>query len=259
MRYGLVIDIESTDYLKTVDVFRTIDGRAVSFESASIQERANGSWKKELSAESNILSVGYLRVDLDSEKIIGAGTLYFYKPHFNVERATHIHGLTREFLSAYEDEFDKNLAKLESLMLNAVVIGKNSDAFDLPFIKLFLEKYRGEGSLYQFINTLGMKNYEKKRLRVIDEMISIDIQKVFAPMYRKLAESVYGVSLSGRKKGTVRDYVELLANDPNFSIEPVIAEASAYMTDEYQAHFHDAFYDVCATWLVFKFCKAIGL
>lgn len=259
MKYGLVIDIETTSYLKTNSVFRTTDGRAIDFNTASVQERANGAWRDELADDANILSVGYLRVDLDSNNIIGAGTLYFYKPHFNVEATTHVHGLTREFLSTYESEFDKNIAKLEALMLNAVVIGKNVKAFDIQFIRLFLQKYRGDFSLYQFINSIGMQTYDKTKLRIFDTMTTLDVQSIFAPVYRKLCAHIYGVELSNKKKGSLEDYVNLLATDPNFSIQPVLEEANAFMKDEYQVHLHDAFYDVCATWLVYKFCKHIGL
>ena len=144
MRNGIVVDIETTGYL-------------------NFDTRPDGSTV--LSDKSEILSVGYLRVDLDTNRIFDAGVLYFYKPYFEIEnQAQSVHHLQRSFLEQFEDKFEENLAMLETLLINTVIIGKNSNAFDIPFIEEFLTKHRGSPTLYSYINSLGMKNYEKRKL-----------------------------------------------------------------------------------------------
>lgn len=91
----------------------------------------------------NILEVGYIRVNNKCE-ILGHDTLFFYKPEYQIESpAQEIHHLKRNFLEQYEKEFYKNLAVLYTLMSNGLIVGKNSDRFDIPFIQEFLRRNMG--------------------------------------------------------------------------------------------------------------------
>lgn len=88
----------------------------------------------------DILSFGFVRLD-EKYNILQQGTLYFYKPEFKIEKAQHVHHLTREFLSQFEDEFENNLAMMWAILHDSNVLGKNSKAFDMPFISNFISNY----------------------------------------------------------------------------------------------------------------------
>jgi len=121
---GTIIDIETTGWLK----FETNPTTGVST----------------LSDESEILEIGFINIDMQTKKILTHGTLYFYKPYFHVEsQAQSVHGLTREFLKQYEGDFNKNMIALNSLIQSGCLIGKNSEKFDIPFIKAFIDKHMG--------------------------------------------------------------------------------------------------------------------
>ena len=239
MRNAIVVDIETTGYLKKDEKY--IDGELTYV----------------LSDKSEILSVGYIRVDLDTERIFDAGVLYFYKPYFEIEnQAQSVHGLQRSFLEQFEDQFDDNLAMLETLLYNTVIIGKNSDAFDVPFLDAFLLKHRGPTPLYSYINLLKMKNYEGGRLVLKNETTAVDVQTSFAPLYRRLMHDVKGVELSSRKKGTLTEYLDLLDPD-RVSVNSLVKEVKELTSDEFVASAHDAMYDACATWLVYVFLQKV--
>lgn len=259
MQYGLVVDIETTSYLTKRTKYIDDNGREIP--KSLIPAGSEYLYRQEevLADHSDILSFGYLRVNLEDNTIFDAGVLYFYKPEFRVEsEAQNTHGLKREFLQQFEDQFEENLAMMEALITNAVIIGKNSDRFDIPFISLFLQKHRGNGTLYNFINSLGMKNYDKKKLVLVNETSSYDVEVKFAPIYRGLMKQVHNIELSERKRGSLTDYLDIIDPD-RAQVKAVLAEAAQFMRDDYEVKAHDAFYDVAATWYVYKFCKQIGL
>lgn len=261
MKYGVVIDIETTGYKKMKTAVYNAEGKKMTdAEVAAIppEDRYLYVHKDLLDDSAEIISVGYLRVDLDTDRIFDAGVLYFYQPYFQIENdAQKIHKLQRSFLEQYEDQFQSNLALLESMLIDAVIIGKNSDSFDIPFIEEFLKKHRGTMSLYSYINSQKMKNYDKKNLVLTNEATSYDVQTKFAPLYRALMKQVHGVELSERKKGTLTDYIELL--DPQRKdVNALLEEVRAITSAEFVASAHDAMYDVIMTYVVFKFLQAVA-
>lgn len=239
MRNALVVDIETTGYL--------------AYENKVI----NGMTESVLADRSEILSIGYLRVDLDTSTIFDAGVLYFYKPYFEVEsNAQNIHKLQRSFLQQFEDQFEDNLCMLESLLYNTVIIGKNSDSFDIPFIDAFLRKHRGTMPLFSYINTLKMKRYDESRLVLTTDTTTYDVQSTFAPLYRQLMLQVRGVELSNRKKGTLTEYLDLL--DPNREgVNTLLDRVRSLTTAEFVSSAHDAMFDACATWYVYCFLQRV--
>ena len=88
----------------------------------------------------NILEAGYIRINQDCD-ILGHGTLYFYKPEFNIEGATQYNGLTRSYLEQYAKDFDKNLAALYALCYRGILVGKNNIRFDDRKIVDFVTNY----------------------------------------------------------------------------------------------------------------------
>ncbi len=205
---------------------------AIDIETTGYLKYLSGTMK--LDPASQILSVGYANFDSESLEIVDAGILYFYKPEFHIESdAQNVHHLTREFLSQFEDKFDENLAKLVALLANRTLVGKNSNKFDLPFLRAFLKTW---------------VNDDLRFLDCIPED-TVDIQELFAPTFRELYQRKTGVTLDGRKKGTLEDYLALL--DPEGKAFKTIAETvSKYISFDGRLA-HDALYDATATYFVY--------
>lgn len=175
----------------------------------------------------DILEVGYIRCNLDTE-IVGYGSLYFYKPEFKVESAAQqIHGLTREFLEPYAQDFEKNLAILYTLMYDAIIVGKNSNSFDIPFIKQFLMRYAG---------SLG-EPYIRK---------SIDVQSLLANEYQNWYYERNGMKT--KKKGKLMELAEMVGLTDN-AIGAKFAEA---FPDCGRSGAHNALYDAFVTMLLLR-------
>lgn len=174
---GTVIDIETTGWLK----FETNPTTGVST----------------LSDESEILEVGFINIDMQTKKILTHGTLYFYKPYFHVEsQAQSVHGLTREFLKQYEGDFNKNMIALNSLIQCGCIIGKNSEKFDIPFIKAFIDKHMGRKfDIPLLVSIAGMKKYNGGTISYSDTLAALDMQKIYKDRYHELYEQKYSIAL----------------------------------------------------------------
>lgn len=136
-----------------------------------------------------ILEVGYVNVTQNLE-IVGSGAFYFYRPEFNVESpAQSIHQLERSFLEQHASMFNVNLARLYTLCYDSVFIGKNSNAFDIPFIASFINKYADGVKPLKLMGTL-------------------DLQDIYADKYRAWYKEETGTS-AGRKKGKLGDYIKI--------------------------------------------------
>lgn len=172
---GTVMDIETTGYL----AFDKVDGKSV------------------LSDSNEILEVGYININLNTGRIIKYGTLYFYKPYFQIENdAQRIHGLTREFLKQYENDFEKNLCILNTLMQQTVIIGKNSEHFDIPFVKHFLSKHGKDVlDIPTLVTNLAQRTYNEGKLIYSQGCLSWDMQTAFKEEYHRLYKEAYGVKV----------------------------------------------------------------
>ena len=184
---GTILDIETTGFLS----FDTITLPNPAGYGEPIQ-------KSQLSDNCEILEVGFINIDIDSAKMLSHGTLYFYKPYFHVESdAQRIHGLTRDFLQQFEQDFEKNLIALNALMQNAVIIGKNSTAFDIPVIKAFLEKHGGiELDIKRTTTLLNMKGYNGGYVSYGGDIISLDMQTFYKERFHELYMKKYGLNLT---------------------------------------------------------------
>lgn len=178
-----------------------------------------------------ILSFGFIRINSQFE-IKASGTLYFYKPNFNVGKypACNIHKLDRKFMETQEANFKDNIKKMYSLCYNSTIIGKNSTVFDMPFIKNFIARH---------CPALPELIYSK----------TFDVQTEFSPVYKERS--------GNNKKGTLTDYIDIL----NITQEDIKAVYETLPTkDEESMHMHGALYDCVATFLVFKqLCDIIKL
>lgn len=178
-----------------------------------------------------ILSFGFIRINSDFE-IKASGTLYFYKPNFNVGKypACTIHKLSKAFMETKEADFKDNLKKMYSLCYDTTIIGKNSTQFDMPFIQNFIRRH---------CSTIEPLEYKK----------TFDVQKYFSPIFKeRTGES---------RVGTLTDYVNLLGITQD-DIKEVYN--SLPTKDSESMHMHGALYDCVATYLVFKeTCKILKL
>lgn len=171
----------------------------------------------------DILSFGFIRFNSDFE-ILASDTLYFYKQGYNVEhnKASEVHGLTEKFLKQYKDEFNDNATRMYAICYNSVLIGKNSDAFDIPFVTNFF-----------------LKNIDSLPKLVIKS--SYDLQTHFKNYYKDKTGST--------RAGKLGEYAELLG----ITKEDIDAVYNSLPTkDNASIHLHGALYDSVVTFMVFK-------
>lgn len=176
-----------------------------------------------------ILEVGYLQTNENLE-ILRSGNIYFYKDNFDVESpAQKVHGLTREFLQQYRDEFEDSIIKLYTLTKNSIIIGKNSNGFDVPVIENFMKRHAPE---------LGPVILADK----------VDLQKVYANPFRKWYQETTGES-AGRRTGKLEELMAVIGyseEDVNIEFNNVIE------TVEGRDKAHSALYDAYMTYLLFR-------
>lgn len=223
---GTIIDIETTGWLK----FDTVDGVSI------------------LSDESEILEVGYINVDLKNFRMLNYGTLYFYKPYFNVEsQAQDVHHITREFLQQYEDKFYENLIALNSMMQSTCVIGKNSDSFDIPFIKAFIQKHAGDCfDISEVVTYLDMKSYSGGHVIYENTTYAIDLQKIYKEEFHNAYFRKTGIKLMPQKNGTLSDYVDCIPGGWD-----AVGQVYAGLKKDRDTGAHGALYDCVMTYMVF--------
>ena len=189
----------------------------------------------------DLLEFSYLQVDKDTLDIGKAGTLYFYKDWFDIEsEAQQYHGITREFLMKYADQFDDNLTALKAIMTNAIIVGKNSEKFDIPFIRRWIQKMSKQQTDYDIgaiTTAVGVKAYDGKSIVYHEsEIQSIDVQELYAPIYRvktllhslgKLNEmydgsmtaskfEMYHEQSDKRKRGKLEEYIQMMPNGQQY-------------------------------------------
>lgn len=180
----------------------------------------------------DILQVGFVRAD-EKGKIINAGNLYYYQPHFNVESsAFEVHGITRQHLEPYEADFIKNVSGLYTMLQRGYIIGKNSNRFDIPFCVGWINK--------------TCPGY----LPNINVFRTCDVQDVMAPVFRSEWEKQFGEST--RKHGTLEQYVKIL-NIESF-VKQMYEVAQKFAKEPARAGYHDALYDAVATYCVWLIC-----
>lgn len=77
----------------------------------------------------DVLSFSYALTD--GKEILAADTLYFWTDGMQWSQESYeIHGLSKEFLSQYKDDFDKNLRAMFSVIQDSILVGYNSGYID---------------------------------------------------------------------------------------------------------------------------------
>ena len=198
-----------------------------------------------------ILEVGYIRINSDDLSILDSGTLYFYKPYFQIEnKAQQAHGLTREFLQKYEKDFDLNLIKLYCLIQQTQIIGKNCDAFDIPFINAFINKHsKGYLDINSQFLLADMKDYNNKTFYYHKEFGSYDVQKIFQYTFRDWVEQKTGERPHVNRTGQLGEYMDVI---PGAREE--VARIYDSLPKDRVTGAHGALYDCVMTYVVAKYC-----
>lgn len=180
----------------------------------------------------DIIEVGYIQINENAE-IVRSGQFYFYKDEFDIENdAQKIHGLTREYLRQFEGEFMDGLVSLYTLMEDGNIIGKNSDGFDIPFTKDFMERHAP-----QLAFTIKS---------------SIDMQKIFTPLYKNWYKKKYGKPTVA--KGKLGELMEVIG----YTDDQVREGFHRDVPDSNRDAAHGALYDVYMTYLLVKYADEQG-
>lgn len=229
-----IIDIETTNLLTGPGLSEPID-------------KTTGYLKD----DREILEVSYIRVDNATAEILSSGSLYFYKDYFQIENeAQRFHGLTRDFLKQYKDDFDKNLIILDSLFQKTNIIGKNSEHFDIPFIRGFIDKHgKSKLNLDDLIIQAKIKKIDGDRLIYNPILFSTEIQSIFKSTFRRLYTEKTGQVLHPNKRGTLSEYIEVL--DAFDKVDEIYAS----LPKDRVTKAHGALYDCVMTYVVWKECK----
>ena len=173
--------------------------------------------------DTDIYEFGYVRTD-DTLRVLSSGTLFFCQPKKEVF-ATHIHGLTKEYLSKYAPDFAKNLATMYTLMENSVVVGKHNLIFDDYVVSHFLHSHVAPNTLFR-----GPSR-------------SVDIETFMASKYREYAGLV-----GTRKIGTLEQYMEMFGLTNDFVMQWM--QKFNISLPEGRTHLHSAQYDAILTFMV---------
>lgn len=229
---GLVIDIETTSRYPTI-----------SEQTGYLRD------------DCEILEVGYLRVDTITKEILSHGVLYFYKPYFRVEsEAQQIHGLTRSFLEQYEKDFEKNLITLTALIQKTLLIGKNTEGFDIKFIDRFIDKHsKGILKLENTVNKQRIKTYDGRNFFYDNASWSQDMQVIFPITFRQLYYDKYKEVLPKNRKGKLGEYIDVL------NAREEVDRIYASLTKDRETGAHGALYDVVMTYVVWLECDKRNL
>lgn len=113
----------------------------------------------------HIVSFAYAEFSEDMSTLLDSGVLYYYKEGMSWStQAEAVHGLSRQFLSQYKDDYSDNLKTMFKKVARANLIGFNNNTFDDPFISSFLHR-----EMY------GPQTYNS----------SVDLMKVFRPVLKR--------------------------------------------------------------------------
>lgn len=177
----------------------------------------------------DILEVGYIRID-NNLNILGYGVQClwedrFYDDAWSVGR-TDIHGLTKEYLQDNGKGEAEMVTLLYNLVNRALVVGKNSTSFDIPFIKQYISR----------------KCYE---LNGFEPENTVDVQTIMAEDFR--ADYFKKYNQKTRKVGDLMEQCLIAGITPEdidkFCIEKLNMEKS-------RTRYHSALYDAAATYLL---------
>jgi DNA polymerase III alpha subunit (gram-positive type) len=126
----------------------------------------------------DIIQFAYINVN-QNMSIHSSGVLYFYKDNMSwTEDAEAVHGISRNQLVQYKDDFDTNLRKMYVILQKSNLVGHNVSQFDYPFCKSYLDR-NGMPTITPLSLNDTMKLYMNKfkkrmKLTVLLEQLNIN-------------------------------------------------------------------------------------
>ncbi|MBQ2885891.1 MAG: 3'-5' exonuclease [Alphaproteobacteria bacterium] len=174
-----------------------------------------------------VLEVGYIQID-EYLNILRGDSFYFYRPEWEIpEKALQINGLTLDLLKEHEKDYYSSLVKLWTLMERGRLIGKNSDAFDIPICK-----------------NMFSANSDMLKLPAVRQ--SIDMQKIYGKTYKDYIANKTGVR--PRSAGKLEEYMDVIG----LTQDEIKAQFEEIFPSETRSAAHSALYDAYMTYLVTK-------
>lgn len=153
---------------------------------------------------------------------IRAQNYYFYKEGMKWSKdAEAVHGLSRQFLKQYEDQYNENLIKMYTTLQYGNLAGHNCKGFDIPFASQFLTR---EG------------------LPLLRPNDCLDTMILWRPTFGKRMKLVELPKALGYTEEQILRMTKLLFKDKAGNLRP-----------------HDACYDTVATMLCLRKAAAKGL
>ena len=180
------------------------------------------------------VSLAYLSFN-EKWEVLDSGILYFDDDSIcnSTPQAFAVHGLTRDFLSKFRGDFERNNRKLFKLIERGNLIGHNIQSFDVPFLSAYL---RRQG--------FSEETQSESKNNVPDRPIPlriIDTRSIYRPIFHK------GLTLD--------DLLEK-AGIPDIIIRNVLRK---HFGDEaVNSGHHDARYDTVAAYLLFQYAVEKG-
>lgn len=170
----------------------------------------------------DVLSFSYALTD--GKEILAADTLYFWTDGMQwTQESYEIHGLSKEFLSQYKDDFDKNLRAMFSVIQDSILVGYNSG---------YIDKF---GVLHGF-------DYQVIKNFLLRNMLDFPIPSSFVDLL-KIARS-RETNATNKKLQSMVDYYGISRED--------IARVNSTVFPDSKPVAHDSGYDVVCTAYVLK-------
>ena len=180
------------------------------------------------------VSVAYLSFN-EKWEILDSGIMYFDDDSIGESNpgAFEVHGLTKDFLSQYRGDFERNNRKLFKLMERGNLVGHNIKQFDVPFLSAYL---RRQG----FSQETESKSKSKVEDRPVPMKV-IDTRSIYRPIFHT------GLTLDDLLyKADIPEVIIKLLLKKHFGEEAV------------QSGHHDARYDTVAAYLLFQYAVEKG-
>lgn len=170
----------------------------------------------------DVLSFSYALTD--GKEILAADTLYFWTDGIKWNQESYqTHGLSKEFLSQYKDDFDKNLRAMFSVIQDSILVGYNSG---------YIDKF---GVLHGF-------DYQVIKNFLLRNMLDFPIPSSFVDLL-KIARS-REANAPNKKLQSMVDYYGISRED--------IARVNSTVFPGSKSVAHDSGYDVVCTSYVLK-------
>lgn len=173
----------------------------------------------------DVLQFAYLTFDSYNNPV-DSGSMYFFYEGMHIDPgALAVNKLSYEYLKQYKSEFLDNIIRMFTVMNNNILVGYNSDGFDIPLIRNFL-----------------MRNGAP--MPILRNMENQDAMKFALPLYKDASSKYKKLVVVSEKFG--------------FTEDVILTKAAEWFPGITVRGAHDAVYDVTATALITLYCLEKG-